>query len=56
MDFRNVLLNRTTEALWVCNNCFYRFKRKYKFTLNRGATPKVDNNERLDAQRKVDGE
>ena len=55
MDYKNVLLGRATEALWVCDNCYLRFKTKYKFSLKRGSKP-LTNEERLEEQRKTDKE
>lgn len=29
LDYKHILLGKATESLWVCDNCYYRFKRKY---------------------------
>ena len=38
LDYEHVLLNRKTESLWVCDNCYYRFRAKYEFKKKRGPT------------------
>ena len=50
LDYEHVLLNRKTESLWVCDNCFYRFRTKYEFKKKRGPTTltKTQMNEDID--------
>lgn len=35
LDYKHVLLDKITETLWVCDNCYYRFKAKYKFNITK---------------------
>lgn len=31
LDYKHIILGKYTESLWVCDNCYRRFKRKYMF-------------------------
>lgn len=41
MDFKHILLGSLIESLWVCDNCFYRFKVKYKFNMTGPKDPNL---------------
>jgi len=50
LDYEHVLRRQKTDSLWVCDNCYYRFKTKYEFKKKRGPTTLTKNqmNENVD--------
>ncbi len=34
LDYKHVILGKYIDSLWVCDNCYRRFKRKYKFPMD----------------------